>query len=83
MYSSRYSCPILIKLEFYWLFFEKYGDVKIHKNPSSGILIVSWWRTDIMKLIVDFRNFANAPKNLALTVPCLVLIWLNNKNDFF
>ena len=42
-------------------------NIKFHRNPSSGIFVVPCWRTDgqtdTMKLIVAFRNFANAPKN--------------------
>jgi carbohydrate-binding DOMON domain-containing protein len=36
MYSTRYSCPILMKLEFSQQIFEKYLNVKFHENPFSG-----------------------------------------------
>ena len=40
---------------------------KFHKNPSSAREVVPCGRTDrqtdMTKLIVTFRNFANAPKN--------------------
>jgi len=42
--------------------FEKYINVKFHENPSSGSRAVPCRRTDTTKLIVAFRNFANAPK---------------------
>jgi len=38
-----------------------------HENPSSGIRVFPSGRTqrqtDMTKIIVDFRNSANAPKN--------------------
>jgi hypothetical protein len=69
MYITRYSCPILIKLElFRQFFFQKYSKIKFHENASSGTRVVPYGRkdtqTDITKLIVAFRNFANMPKNL-------------------
>jgi len=39
-----------MKLEFSWQVFEKYSDIN-----AAG-------RTDIMKLIVAFHNFANVPR---------------------
>jgi len=39
--------------------FEKYTNIKFHENPFSRIRVVSCGQT---KLIVAFRNFANAPK---------------------
>jgi hypothetical protein len=38
--------------------------MKIH--PVGGELFHADRRTDVMKLIVVFRNFANAPKNVPL-----------------
>ena len=68
MQSTRYSCPILVKLEFSRQFFEKYSDNKFHENTSIGSRVVpcvqTEGRTDMTKLIVVFfRNFSNAPKN--------------------
>jgi hypothetical protein len=60
--SPRYSCPILIKLEFSRQFFEKYSTIKFDENRSSGSQVVPCGRTDMMKLIVAPRNFANLPK---------------------
>jgi hypothetical protein len=64
MSSARYSCPISIKLEFSRQIFEKSSNIKFHENPSSvgGELFHADRQTDAMKLIVAFRNFANAPK---------------------
>jgi hypothetical protein len=42
--------------------------MKFYQNPSSGSRVVPCGqadgRTDMMKLIVAFRSFANAPKNV-------------------
>jgi hypothetical protein len=47
--------------------FEKYSNIIFHEYPSVGSRITLRGRTDgqtdMMKLIVAFRNFANAPKN--------------------
>ena len=55
-----------MKLKFSGQIFEKSSDIKFHENPSSGSRGVSCGRTDgrsvMTKLIVAFRNFANAPK---------------------
>jgi hypothetical protein len=39
------------------------SNIKFYRNPSSGIRVVPCGRTDrqMTKLIVAFRNFANAP----------------------
>jgi len=46
MYSTRYSCPILIKLEFSRHIFEKYVNIKFHENLSSESRSVPCGRTD-------------------------------------
>ena len=42
--------------------------MKLHEIPSSGRRVVPWGRTDgqtdMTKLIVAFRTFANAPEQL-------------------
>jgi hypothetical protein len=63
MYSAHYSCQILIISEFSRHIFDKYSNTKFHENPSSGSQAVPCGQTDMTKLIVAFRNFANAPKN--------------------
>jgi len=54
----RYWCQILIKIEFRLHIFENYWDIEFYENPSSGR-----GQTDITKLIVAFRSFANTPKS--------------------
>ena len=69
MESTRYSCQILIKPEFSRQIFEKYTNIKFHENLYSGSRVVPCWQRgqrDMTKLIVAFRTFANAPKNLLL-----------------
>jgi hypothetical protein len=55
-----------MKLEFSQLIFEEGSNIQFHKNPSSGIRVVPRGQTDeqtdMTKLIVASRNFANAPK---------------------
>jgi hypothetical protein len=47
--------------------FEKYSNIKFHENPSSGGRVAPCGlidgQTDTTKIIVAYRNFANAPKN--------------------
>jgi len=57
---TRYSCQILIKLEFSRHISEKYSNIKFHENPSSGSRSVPCGQTDMTKRTVAFRNFANA-----------------------
>jgi len=56
-----------MKLEFSRHFFEKHSNTKFHENPPSGSRVVPCGRTDrwteMTKLIVSLRNFANATKN--------------------
>ena len=73
VWSTRYSCQIVMKLEFSQQIFEKCSNIKFHENPSSGSRVVAWGRTEgqtegqrDMKLMVAFRNFANAPKTYVL-----------------
>jgi hypothetical protein len=52
-----------MKLEFSRQIFEKSSNIRFHQNPSSGSRVVPCAQTDMRKLNVAFRNFANAPKN--------------------
>jgi len=63
MLSTLYFCPILMKLELSEQIFEKSSNINFHENPSSGSRVVPYGPTDMTKLIVAFRNFANGPKN--------------------
>jgi hypothetical protein len=55
------------KLEFSQKKIEKYSNIKLYENPSGGSRVVPCGqtdrRTDMIKLVVAFRNFANAPNN--------------------
>ena len=67
MYSTRYSCRILKKLEFFEYISKKSSNIKFYQNPSSESRVVhADVRTDFMKLMVNFRNFANATKKMCL-----------------
>jgi len=68
MQSTRYSRSVSIKLEFPELIFEKYSNIQFFENPSivSGVFFMrsdGERERDVSKLIVAFRNFANAPKS--------------------
>ena len=68
-----------MKIEFSQQIFEKYSYIKFHENVSSRSRVFPCGRTDgrtdkredrqtdMTKLIVAFRNFANAPKNYNFT----------------
>ena len=52
-------------LHFSYRFLKKSPNIKSHKNPSSGSRAVSCGQTDRQeKIIFEFLNFANAPKNV-------------------
>ena len=46
MQSTRYSCRILVKLEFSVQIFEKSSSTKFHQNSSNGSRVVPRGRTD-------------------------------------
>ena len=54
---------VRLKLEFSRQIFEN-SNLKVHENQSSGSQVVLCGQTDMTKLIVAFRYFANTPKNL-------------------
>jgi len=59
-----------MKLEFSKQIFEKYSKSKFHENSYSGSRVPcvrTNKQTDMTKLTVAFRNFANAPKNVKYT----------------
>jgi hypothetical protein len=65
MQSSRYSCQIVIKLEFYRQTSENSSNAKFHKKNipvGAGGVSCADRQTDMAQLITAFRNFANAPK---------------------
>jgi len=58
----RYSCPVLMKLEFSRQNFEKYSSINLNANSPIGGRVVPY-RTDgqTWQLIVAFHDFASAP----------------------
>jgi hypothetical protein len=58
-----------MKFEFSRQIFEKSSNIKFHENLSSGSGVVQCGRTrtDIMKLMITFHNFAKSPNKLILT----------------
>ena len=60
-----------MKIEFSQQTFEKYSNTKFNENQFNGSRVVPCGQTDrqtdMTKLIVAFRNFANAPKNYNFT----------------
>ena len=69
-WSTRYSSQILMKLEFSPQIFDKSSTFKLNKNPTSGSRVAPCGRTDrqtdrtdMTKLIIAFRNFANRSRN--------------------
>ena len=66
MKGTRYSCQILMKLEFSRQTFEKSSNIKFQESLSRGSRVVASGQTDgragMMKLIVASLNFGNAPK---------------------
>jgi len=59
MYRTGYCGQIVMELEYARQIFEKYSDMKFHENPSSGSRVVPCGQTDMVKLILVFRNFTN------------------------
>jgi len=46
MYSTGYSCQILMELEFSRQIFQKSSNTKFHENPSCGSRVVACGRTE-------------------------------------
>ena len=64
MLSAHYSCRILMKLEIFGRFSKTAQMSSFIKIRLMGAeLFNADGQTDLTKLIVAFRNFANAPKN--------------------
>ena len=62
-----------MKFEFSRQIFEKSSIIEFHQNPSNESRVVPCGQTDrhMTKLIVAFRNIANAPKNGTATCEAL------------
>ena len=52
------------KVEFSRQIFEKYSNIKFYEILTSGSRVVECGQTGMTKLIVAFRNFAEAPKSV-------------------
>jgi flagellar basal body rod protein FlgG len=66
--NFRYSCRILMKLEFKKQISKNTGIPNFMKiRPVRAELFHVDGRTDMTKLIVAFRNFANASKIVSFT----------------
>jgi hypothetical protein len=63
MQDTLHSCNILTKSEISRYIFGNYSIIKCHENRPSGCWVFLYEQTDMTKLIVACRNFANAPKN--------------------
>jgi len=46
MQSDRYCCQILMKVAFSQQIFEKFPNIKFHKNPPTGSRVTVCRRTD-------------------------------------
>ena len=68
IYRSSYKVPVIpIRFWLIFKFLEKHSNVKFHEIPYGGSRVVPRGmtrRTDMTKLILDFRYFKNAPKNV-------------------
>ena len=64
--SSRYSCPIVMALEFSRQIFEKSSNFMTVRPEEAEFHVDR--RTDMTKLIVALRSFANAHKKLVMGV---------------
>jgi hypothetical protein len=69
-------------LEFSRQIFEKHSNIEFHENPSIEGRVVPYGRTDMMKLTVDFRNFANPQKThssywhtVSMILQVLAIVW--------
>ena len=67
----RYYWEILKRRNFSRQFFENFSNTKFHKNPCSWSRAVECGQTDRQdKLVVRFRNIANAPKIFTVNTGC-------------
>ena len=65
--NVRYSCNILMKVEFSRQAFAKYSNIKFHENPSSGSRVFTCGQTKKDRhdeATSRFRILAEAPKML-------------------
>ena len=75
MYSTCYSCPILMKLESCRQIFEKYLNIIFSENPSNWSRVLPWdgqmdSGTHMYQLVVAFRYSVNVTKMARLCLTC-------------
>jgi hypothetical protein len=75
MWSIRYSCQILTKLEFSRQIFEIHISNFMKIRPVRTELYHADRRTDTTKLIVAFRSFAKEHKDWLVCLYHSVLLW--------
>ena len=70
MSTTRHSCRILTKLEFFQQILEQSSNAKFHENSSSGNRVVPCGetdgQTDMTMLTVAFRYLAKSAANSSL-----------------
>jgi hypothetical protein len=64
MQSTRYSCPILMKLEFSRQIFENHSTYLMEIRPVGDQFSMRTNRRTEMQLVIAFRDSASAPKNM-------------------
>jgi hypothetical protein len=79
MQSTPYSCQILIKLELSQHILENSSDIKFHGNSSIGSRAVPCGQAGGQmdghdKLLLAFRNFANAPNRDSIIIIIIIII---------
>jgi len=70
-----------MKFAFSQQVFEKYWNIKLHENSSSGSRVFPCGQTDMTRLTVAFRNFPNMPKKWILKISCDGIYWINYYQD--
>ena len=69
MYSTRYSCTVLVELKYSRQIFEQTFNTKFHENPPSGSRVVPFGRTNGR---TDKRDEANSKKKSFTNAPKIV-----------
>ena len=85
MWSTVFVARFEWNLNFLDICSKKISNIEFHENPSSWSRVVPYGHTDMIKLIVTFfRNFANAPQNLQISVNLLYepkVLWCNLQSN--
>ena len=54
MQSTRYSCQIIMKLEFSRQIFVKYSNIKLHENPIRSVVFCDFTQREV---VIPYRRF--------------------------